>query len=211
VCCVGADDGEVPELGRRASFERSLPMAKALHDDTLIAYEMNGEPLPPEHGAPLRLVVPGWYGMASVKWLARLTLLERPFRGFFQRQRYVVEGRPLTAMATRAVIAWPEDGDVVVRGRHVVRGFAWSGEAAVRSVEVSVDSGASWDRAELGAGASPYAWREWRYAWEAREVGSVTLLARAYDERGGGQPERARPNALGYANNAVQRVRVRIG
>jgi hypothetical protein len=149
--------------------------------------------------------------MASVKWLARLTLLERPFRGYYQHERYVADGRPLTLMATRALIASPQDGDVLVRGPQLVRGYAWSGESPVLSVEVSVDGGKSWDRAELGAEAGPHAWREWRYAWDAREVRGLTILARAYDARGVSQPDRAKPNALGYGNNAMQRVRVRVG
>jgi DMSO/TMAO reductase YedYZ molybdopterin-dependent catalytic subunit len=211
VLCVGADDGDVPEVGKRIAFERSLPLPKAMHEDTLLAYEMNGEALPPEHGAPIRLLVPGWYGMASVKWLARLSVLERPFRGFFQHDRYVVDGRPLSTTGVRALIASPQDGDVLVRGRQVIRGYAWSGEAMVLSVEVSVDGGASWDRADLSDDGGPYAWREWRYVWDARDVAGVTILARAYDANGRGQPERPRVNALGYANNAIQRVRVRIG
>jgi DMSO/TMAO reductase YedYZ molybdopterin-dependent catalytic subunit len=211
VLCAGADQGDVPELARRVAYERALPIAKALHEDTLIAYAMNGEPLPPDHGGPLRLVVPGWYGMASVKWLTRIAVLTRPFRGFFQRERYVIDGRPLTTMSTRALITWPEDGDVLVRGRQMVRGYAWSGETAVLSVEVSVDGGASWDRADLFGQTRPYAWRLWRYEWDAAAVRAVTLLARAYDANGRGQPEQARRNTYGYANNSIQRVRVRVG
>ena len=211
VLCAGADGGRVPEQDRPLAYERSLPLTKAMHEDTLLAYAMNGRLLPRDHGAPVRLVVPGWYGMASVKWLARLSVLDRPFRGYFQRERYVVDGRPLGAMATRAIVVWPGDGEVIVRGRHEIRGYAWSGETAVLSVEVSVDGGASWDRADLAGDPRPYAWREWRYPWDASEVRGVTILARAYDANGRGQPERARPNPLGYANNAIQRVRVRVG
>ena len=211
VLCVGADSGDVPDLDRRIAFERALPLAKALHEDTLLAYEMNDEPLTREHGAPLRLLVPGWYGMASVKWVTRLRVLTQPFRGFFQRDRYVADGRPLTTMSTRALIVWPEDGDVIVRGEHTVRGYAWSGETAVLSVEVSVDGGTSWDRAELAGDPHPYAWRPWRSSWNANDVRAVTLLARAYDANGHSQPDRPRRNPLGYANNAIQRVRVRVG
>ncbi len=207
----GADEGTPPDLGRRIAFERSLPLAKAQDPDTLLAYEMNGEPLAPEHGAPLRLVVPGWYGVASVKWLTRLTVRERPFRGFYQRDRYVIGTRPLTTIQPRAVIAWPQEGDVLPRGRHVMRGYAWSGAAPPLSVEVSVDAGASWDRAELVGEPAPYAWREWRHAWDAREVGRATLVARTWDTAGGAQPLAQRWNDLGYANNAVQPVRVTLG
>ena len=207
----GADEGTPKDLGKRIAFERSLPLANALHPDTLLAYEMNGEPLAPEHGAPLRLIVPGWYGMASVKWLARISVLDHPFRGFFQTERYVIGRRPLTTIEPRAVIAWPQDGDVIVRGRHLVRGYAWSGAAPPLSVEVSVDAGSSWDLAELLEGRGPYSWREWRHEWDARDVGRATLVARTWDASGAEQPLAARWNELGYANNAVQPVRVMVG
>lgn len=207
----GADEGTPRDLGRKIAYERSLPLARALHEDTLLAYEMNGEPLPAEHGAPLRLVVPGWYGMASVKWLARVSVLARPFRGFYQRERYVIGRRPLRAMEPRAIICWPQDGEVVVRGRHQVRGYAWSGAAPPLTVEVSVDAGSTWDRAEVTGQATPYAWREWQHAWEAREPGGVTLAVRTWDATGATQPLVPKRNELGYANNAVQRVKVRVG
>src|SRR5919204_206611 len=101
VLCAGADQGDVPELARRVAYERALPIAKALHEDTLIAYAMNGEPLPPDHGGPLRLVVPGWYGMASVKWLTRIAFSDEPLRSFYQTDRYVIDGRPLREIEPR--------------------------------------------------------------------------------------------------------------
>lgn len=207
----GADEGTPRDLGRRIAYERSLPLAHALHEDTLLAYEMNGEALPAEHGAPLRLVVPGWYGMASVKWLARVSVTTRQFQGFYQRSRYVVGRRPLRAIEPRAIISWPQDGEVVVRGRHRVRGYAWSGGGPPVTVELSVDAGATWDRAELTGPATPYAWREWHHDWEAREPGAVTLAARTWDATGATQPAVPKWNELGYANNAVQRVKVRVG
>jgi DMSO/TMAO reductase YedYZ molybdopterin-dependent catalytic subunit len=206
----GADSGTPRSVRRQVAFERSLPVARALHEDTLLAYEMNGEPLSPEHGAPLRLLVPGWYGMAAVKWLERITVLKRGFTGFYQRERYVIGRRPLSTMEPRAVIVWPQDGEAVVRGRHRIRGYAWSGTPPL-SVEVSVDAGASWDRAELVGHRLPYAWREWQYAWEAGAAGRSTLLARTSDGAGGTQPLSAPRNELGYANNAVQAVRVTVG
>lgn len=207
----GADNGTPKEAGTHLAFERSLPLAKALDPDTLVAYAMNGEPLPAEHGAPVRLVVPAWYAVSSVKWLEAITVLDRPFKGFYQKDRYVIGARPLTTMALRAVIATPSDGDAIVRGRHLIRGYAWSGAAPITVVELSVDAGGTWDRAELIGDELRYAWREWQYPWDAREAGAVTIVARAADATGAVQPVKAKHNILGYANNAIQRVRVRVG
>ncbi len=207
----GADEGTPPDLGKRIAYERSLPLDVARAGAALLADEMNGEPLPREHGGPLRLVVPGWYGMASVKWLARITVLDTRFHGFYQTDRYVVRSRAVTRMAPRAVIVSPSDGEAVVRGHHYVRGYAWSGAAPLRAVEVSVDAGTSWDLAELLGDVEPHAWREWRFGWDAREHGATTLVARAFDAGGNAQPPSVRWNELGYGNNAIQRVRVRVG
>ncbi len=207
----GADSGTPPDLGKRIAYERSLTLEQARSPDVLLAYAMNGAPLPAEHGAPLRLVVPGWYGMASVKWLARIRVTTRPFRGFYQRARYVIGQAPLTTIQPRAVIAWPEDGAVLARGGHAIRGYAWSGAAAPSSVEVSVDAGGTWHRAELLEDRGAYAWREWRFAWDARAPGTATLAARTMDAAGNTQPLRDRWNELGYANNAVRLVQVSVG
>lgn len=210
VLCEGADAGEVPEAGGRIAFARSLPLEKALHEDTLLAYAMNGEPLPIEHGGPLRLVAPGWYGMASVKWLRRLSVLERPFDGFYQKDRYVIDGLPLRAIEVRAVIVLPRDGARLKRAPVRVRGYAWSGHAPVVRVDVSVDGGETWAGARLLETSSPYAWRAWEADWEPARSGEAVLLARATDAEGRRQPLSQQFNALGYANNAAQPVRVTV-
>ncbi|MFN2432485.1 MAG: sulfite oxidase [Gemmatimonadota bacterium] len=213
---AGADEGEV-QPGRRERFVRSLPLEEARRPDVLLAWSMNGEPLTPDHGFPLRLLVPGWYGVASVKWLSSLTLAAEPFRGYFQRERYVYEaergtpdGTPVRRMRVRALVARPENGAAMRRGLIDVAGTAWSGEAAVARVEVSVDGGASWDEAMLGEGGAPGVATPWRFTWHAQEPGFHVLSARATDAAGRTQPLEPVWNAHGYGNNAVQRVRVSI-
>ena len=201
----GADTGTPPGGERRIPFERSLPIERALGDDVLVAYAMNGTDLPAEHGAPARLVVPSWYGMASVKWLAEIVALDRPFRGFYQAERYVAGDRPLQAMRPRAVIAGPLRD--VPAGTVTIRGYAWSGRGAVTRVEVSSDGGASWRDAALGPSVSPAAWREWRAVWSAAS-GVHHLLARATDASGEAQPLAQRRDPLGYENNAAQPIRI---
>ena len=203
----GADSGEPAGLGhpgRRITFERSLPVERAIADDVLVAYAMNGQPIPIEHGAPFRLVVPTWYGMASVKWLAEIVAIEERFRGFYQADRYVIGDQPLRTIRPRAVITAPLDairaGTVVT-----VHGYAWSGQALVARVELSVDGGATWRETMLGPADSPAAWREWTVEWTPL-AGRHTLLARATDRSGDMQPVTQRRNALGYENNAAQPV-----
>jgi len=194
-------------------FARSLPVSKALHPDTLLALEMNGAPLPRAHGAPVRLVVPGWYGMASVKWVTRVEALTQPFDGYYQRERYIYdmgangEPEPVTRMRVKSLITEPAEGTQVRPGAVVVQGIAWSGERRVVQVEVAVDGGESWKPATLLEVPRPSAWVRWAFTWEDAKPGRHTLRARATDEAGETQPEQAQWNRLGYGNNAVQ-VRV---
>ena len=210
VLFIGADRGRPADLGREISYERSLPVADALREDVLLAYAMNGEPLPLEHGAPLRLVVPGWYGMASVKWLARISLIEHAFAGFYQTDRYVIDGRPLRTVAPRAVITEPADGARLSRAPIVVRGRAWSGQAPIDVVEVSSDGGYSWHPAELGPEISRYAWREWSTAVEPGVRTDISILAYAVDADGEQQPIAQRRTQLGYMNNAARPITVHV-
>ena len=211
VLFAGADRGTPKDVGHQIAFERSLPMANATADGPLIAYAMNGEPLAAEHGAPLRLVVPRWYGVASVKWLARITAIDRAFDGFYQKDRYVIDGRPLRAMAPRAVITGPADGARLSRATFVVRGHAWTGRSSIESVEVSSDGGYSWHPAALEPPASPYAWRGWSIAVEPGERSELSLLAYAVTAEGEQQPLVQQWNALGYSNNCARPVRVVLG
>lgn len=218
VLIAGADAGHVPAAGGETAFERSLPLEKALDPETLLAYALNGEPLPLEHGFPVRLVVPGWYGMASVKWVTRIAALTAPFRGFYQADRYVMAhpersdpgSTPLTTMRVRSLITSPADGSALPSGEHRVRGLAWSGAGPVVRVEVSADAGATWQEAELVSPPERYAWRRWEFRWWADQPGQVTLRSRAFDAAGQGQPAEPEWNRLGYANNAVQAVTVEI-
>jgi len=201
----GADTGTPADVGRRIAFERSLPIERALADDVLVAYAMNGTELPIEHGAPARLVVPRWYGMASVKWLAEIVALEEPFRGFYQADRYIVGDRPLREIRPRAVITDPLRD--VAAGTVTVRGYAWSGQGSVTRVELSSDGGSTWRAAALGPLVSAAAWREWRAEWTAAP-GAHELLARATDASGDAQPLAQRRDPLGYENNAAQPIRI---
>ena len=208
----GADTGRPDGTTRQVAFSRSLPIAKALDPDTLIAYEMNAAPLTPEHGAPLRLVVPGWYGMASVKWLARLEARATPFEGYFQNERYVYDyandlpTEPVSEILPKALILEP--GARVRHGPVRIAGWAWGG-AEIARVEISIDGG-EWQEAALGLGLGRYAWRRFELAWDARTPGRHTLRARAIDVRGRQQPEWARYNKHGYGNNAVRPILVDV-
>jgi DMSO/TMAO reductase YedYZ molybdopterin-dependent catalytic subunit len=219
VLFTGLDRGV--EGGEEQAFQRALPLEDALRDEVLLAYEMNGEPLPPQHGFPLRLVVPGWYGMTNVKWLERIELLEQPFAGYQNswsyrlRQTEDEEGEPLSRMQPRSLLIPPGVPEFMTRDRTVaagevlLAGRAWSGIAPVASVEVSADAGATWAPAELEPEGEPWAWRGWSFGWNA-EPGEHMLCSRARDEAGNEQPAEPPWNLGGYANNAVQTVRVSV-
>jgi DMSO/TMAO reductase YedYZ molybdopterin-dependent catalytic subunit len=213
VLFCGADEGVPKDLGKQIAYERSLPLAEALSDDVLVAYLMNGEPIPPEHGGPLRLIVPGWYGMASVKWLSRIVLLESRFAGFYQTDRYVIDRQPLRHIAPRAILTYPEDGTVHERAIRII-GFAWSGAAPIAHVELSNDGGQSWAKLPdaLFQDSPRHAWRMFQTELLLRGSGAQhwSLVVRATDALGNTQPSEARWNALGYANNASRAVRVEV-
>jgi sulfane dehydrogenase subunit SoxC len=218
VLFTGLDRGV--EGGVEQYYQRSLPLEEAL-DGPLLAYGINGMPLPPQHGFPLRLVVPGWYGMTSVKWLASVELLDEPFAGYQQAVGYRMRaheddpGTPVTRIMPRALMAPPGIPDFMTRRRHLdagpctLQGRAWSGWGPIESVEVSVDGGATWAPAELGDEPPPGAWRGWAFTWDA-EPGEHELCARASDAAGNRQPVNADWNVGGYANTSVQRVPVTV-
>lgn len=214
----GADHGSYPKAGKPLTFARSLLLAQALHPDTLLAYAMNGEPLPTQHGFPVRLVVPGWYAMASVKWIRRIEVIEQAFQGFFQVDQYIMAHpergetakTPLSTMRVRSLITTPAEGATLPRGRQFIRGLAWSGAAQVKLVEVSTDGGATWEPASFTTEPLRYAWRAWEYLWDAAAPGPAILQSRAFDEAGNTQPETPEWNRLGYANNAIQHLPVVI-
>jgi DMSO/TMAO reductase YedYZ molybdopterin-dependent catalytic subunit len=218
ILIAGADRGMVPARTGAIAFARSLPLKVALHPDTLLAYAMNGELLQPVHGFPARLIVPGWYGMASVKWVVRIAALTEPFDGYFQTERYIMahpeRGQttrtPLNTMRVRSLIIDPVEGAVLPPGTHQVRGLAWSGAAPPTDVEVSVDDGATWEPATLTSLEGRYAWRRWECTWRAPAPGARTLRSRALDAAGCTQPSVPEWNSLGYANNAIQSVGVTV-
>jgi sulfane dehydrogenase subunit SoxC len=204
-------------------YERSLAIADAMRDELLLAYAINGQPLPPQHGFPLRVVVPGWYGMTHVKWLRSITVLDHEFEGYQQATAYhyrTVEGDagvPVTRMLPRSLMVPPGVPDFMSRTRFVepsalrLEGRAWSGRGAVVSVELSSDGGGTWDEARLHDEISPYAWRGWDFTWDATRPGEYELCVRATDAAGNVQPLEPRWNFEGVQNNAVQRVRVVVG
>ncbi|MFE7856725.1 sulfite oxidase [Streptomyces sp. NPDC057403] len=220
VVFTGADHGV--ERGVEQDYQRSLPLhvATGSEPEVLVAHAMNGAPLPPQHGRPLRLVVPGWYGMAHVKWLREVTVTDAPFTGFQQavayrlRQESGEDGEPVTRIVPRALLVPPGFPDFMSRARVVrpgpvpLEGRAWSGRAPVTRVEVSTDAGRTWREAELDPDdGRPWAWRRWHLVWTAAE-GEHELSARATDAEGHTQPLEQPWNRGGFANNLVQRVPV---
>jgi DMSO/TMAO reductase YedYZ molybdopterin-dependent catalytic subunit/rhodanese-related sulfurtransferase len=209
----GADRGNAGDAADPIRFERSLPVTDAGQSSSLLAYAMNGEPLPLEHGYPLRLIVPGWYAVASVKWLTEIEATGSPFTGFFQSQRYVYETErngsvarePVRLQHVRSVITQPSAGQQVTAGDLVVRGVAWSGAAPIDKVEVSLGGG-PWQNARLIGQRHRHSWQWWELLTRIDSPGDTTLRARATDLAGRTQPDRPRWNRLGYGGNAVQNV-----
>ncbi len=218
VVFTGIDRGIQGDIEQQ--YERSLPLADCRRDEVLLAYEINGRPLPPQHGFPLRLIVPGWYGMAHVKWLRGITVLDGDFGGYQQATAYHLRlsdddaGVPVTRMLPRALMIPPGIPDFASRvrflapSRQVLTGRAWSGCAEVTKVEVSADGGRTWNAAALGDGPSEFAWRPWTFEWDATEVGEYELCVRATDAAGNVQPAAQSWNREGVQNNSVQRVTV---
>lgn len=204
-------------------YERSLALPDAVRDEVLLVYAINGRPLPPQHGFPIRLIVPGWYGMTHVKWLRSITVTDRPFAGYQQASAYHFRttdddsGVPVTRMLPRALMVPPGVPDFMSRMRFlrpasmVIEGRAWSGRAPIVKVDFSSDGGDSWAAAALEDAPSPYAWRRWTYRWDATRPGEHELCARATDAAGNAQPVEQSWNLEGVENNAVQRVRVIVG
>lgn len=196
VLCEGSDVGSEADHPQPMHFARSLPLAKALDPDTLLATHMNGEPLEPIHGYPVRLFVPGWYGVASVKWLSRIEVLDRPFAGYFQSTKYTIKRQTdsgtqtvvVGPMAVKSEIIRPAADSKLGLGANRVFGVAWAGDDAVAGVDVSTDGGRSWSEAVLLGPHAPYSWTLWEYLWETATPGSYTLLARARSAAGHVQP-----------------------
>jgi DMSO/TMAO reductase YedYZ molybdopterin-dependent catalytic subunit len=200
VVLEGADKGKIdtdPKTPGVIQYARSVPLAKAI-GDVLLVYKMNGEDLTQLHGAPVRAIVPGWYGMASVKWLTRILVTERAFGGYFQTFDYSTFDRvhgqaslvPLGENGLKSQIARPARMETVAKGKpYRVRGAAWAGEAGVAGVDLSVDGGKTWNKAELIGDPVKFAWRLWQWTWQVPDApGKQTLMARATSDRGAVQP-----------------------
>jgi DMSO/TMAO reductase YedYZ molybdopterin-dependent catalytic subunit len=217
----GGDPGMVPTA---APVIRSIPMSKAMEENTLIAWAMNGEPLPWVHGYPLRLVVPGWVGSASTKWLHTIMVLDAPFKGTYMDSSYRIPRHPVEPgqkLPPDAVVteAWPVKSIITspapnarVKGGDaiVVRGRAWVGEGAVEKVEISTDEGRSWQPAQLARAGDKFAWRAFTHEFKPRQPGYLTVVARAWDDRGNAQPAIPAWNPLGYFWNGWHRVGVMV-
>jgi DMSO/TMAO reductase YedYZ molybdopterin-dependent catalytic subunit len=224
VILEGADQGEfrepTPKTPGKIPYARSLPLEKAKAPEVLLAYEMNGEPLPPRHGHPARAVVAGWYGMASVKWLKRIVVTDRPFHGYFQTFMYAVWERrhgqpslvPVTDIQVKAQVARPAPYEVVPRGAdYRMVGAAWAGESDVTRVEVSTDGGSSWDEATLLGEPVRFAWRFWEHPWRTPDrPGRAVVMARATDQRGRVQPMERDPDRRDAVISHVLPIEVEV-
>jgi DMSO/TMAO reductase YedYZ molybdopterin-dependent catalytic subunit len=222
VILEGADEGEVdksPQPAGKISFCRSLPLSKA-RADVLLAYEMNGAKLSAAHGFPLRAIVPGWYAVASVKWLRRIIVTDKPFNGFYQSLDYSYWDRsgvlptlaPLAEQQTKAEIARPENGETIpANSAYRVHGAAWSGTGDITRVEVSFDSGATWREAKLLGEPVRNAWRLWEFEWRTpANPGRHTIVACATDSRGTTQPVDRNADHGTYMINHLLPIEVKV-
>ena len=204
-------------------FTRSIPLEKALHPDTILAYEMNGRPLPLLHGAPLRVITPGWMADSCTKWLMEITVQAEESKGYYMETAYRMpptpvepggsmsgSSAPIEAVAVKSLIAAPQEGETVKSGPVTIQGMAWSGEAKVVKVDVSFDEGKTWEPARLVGDDRPYAWRQWQLVWRAKTAGTLTILCRATDARGEQQPATTPWNPGGFLWNGWDRVTVTV-
>ena len=222
VILEGADGGALEDPKSPAGelkFARSIPLEKA-RTDVLLAYQMNGNDLPPQHGFPLRAIVPGWYAMASIKWLQRIIVTDRPFSGYYQTLDYafwkrrgeIAELAPLTEMQIKAEIAKPAQGETVPSDSNVrVHGAAWTSDGEITKVELSTDGGANWNEVNLIDKPIPNAWRLWEFEWRTpSKPGKQTLVARAIDSRGRTQPVERDPDRGTYMINHLLPISVEV-
>lgn len=224
VVLEGADQGESHAANAstpgKLAFSRSLPIVVARRPEVILAYQMNGSDLPQAHGYPVRAIVPGWYGMASVKWLKRIVVLDRPFDGYFETFMYSTWARrdgvatlvPVSEIEVKSQIARPTSHETVpAQSTYRVHGAAWAGEAQIAKVELSTDNGASWSAAELDSKSMPFAWRFWHYEWQTPErAGKHVLMARATDDSGRVQPMKRDDDRRDAVINHVQPITVEV-
>ncbi|MFB4166009.1 sulfite oxidase [Alteribacillus sp. JSM 102045] len=214
----GFDAGKRKDMEETVPFARSLPLQSAFHPDILVAYEYNNQPLSYKHGFPFRLIVPRWYAMASVKWLKKITVINRPFYGPFQTIDYVYyskdnseKKRPVTYMNVNSIIQQPLDYSVQDERYHLIYGIAWSGKGRISKGEISFDQGKKWDPVILDRSQEgPYSWTPWHYLWKEARKGEYIILLRASDSTGRVQPEKPDWNKKGYGYNAISKVHIKI-
>jgi DMSO/TMAO reductase YedYZ molybdopterin-dependent catalytic subunit len=221
VVIEGYDYGERKDLDSIHTFARSLPLKKAFHPDTLIAYEYNHQPIPFKHGFPLRLIVPQWYAMASVKWISQIRLVKEKFEGPFQSIDYVYypnkennkDSTPVTTIQVNSTIQKPLDMDTLNTGMHKIKGIAWTGQGHITKIEVSVDNGNTWEEAMVTTETkqwSGYQWCPWTFDWFASKKGEYTILSKATDSTGRTQPKKPSWNRKGYGYNAIDQIKIKI-
>jgi DMSO/TMAO reductase YedYZ molybdopterin-dependent catalytic subunit len=211
----GADSGDGEDAPPGTRFARAIPLEKAMDPHTLLVYEMNGAPLPAEHGFPLRALVSGWYGMDSVKWLTRIAVLQQPFTGFFQQQEYIAlkangQSRPISGMQVNSKFLRPSEAEEVRGKSYRIEGLAWAGERKIGKVELRVDGG-QWQAVVLSAPTLPLVWTSWSFEWQIPHPGAYTLEIRATDVDGRTQPETRDPDRKdAYELNSCSRITVNV-
>ena len=219
VLFVGADSGKESHADGTLVYEMSIPLEELLHPDSLLAYEMNGEVLPLDHGYPIRLLVPGWYGMTSVKWLSKIVVMDHPNGGFHEMDYCIypatngngdAKARRVTKLKVKSLISCPNKGDIVTAGTHKMTGVAWSGEGHITKVEVSTDDDRTWHTAKLEEPNGGYSWQHWEYDWEAKILGHALVRSRATDSAGNVQPMLATWNFRGYEVNSIHSVPITV-
>jgi DMSO/TMAO reductase YedYZ molybdopterin-dependent catalytic subunit len=223
VVLEGADRGEIvaePRTPGVIPFARSVPIAKARQQDVLLAYRMGKADVPANHGAPLRAIVPGWFGMSSIKWLTRIVVTDRPFNGYFQSMDYSIYERrnglaetvAMTQMQVKSVMVGPMHMQRIAPNTETrIHGSAWTGESEITRVEVSTDAGRTWTAARLLGEARAHSWRLWEHPWRTpAQAGRVTLMSRATDARGNTQPLQRDTDRRNYMVNHVVPVEVDV-
>ena len=214
---IGFEGFDKPLGSAGIKFIRSIPLGKAM-SSTILAYEMNGEPLPVKHGFPLRGLALGWTGANCVKCLQKITALAHPYEGFFMDNVYRVfqkdevprSGQVVTGIKIKSIITQPEKGETLFPGQVVILGAAYAGEIDIERVDISTDNGQSWAPATFIGLHEPYAWRQWQYVWDVKASGDYTLMARATDVNGNQQPMKSSWNVLGYGANGVEEHAVTV-
>jgi DMSO/TMAO reductase YedYZ molybdopterin-dependent catalytic subunit len=214
----GADSGRLPGGNEDIRFERSLDLDVARNSEILLAYAMNGEPLPIQHGFPIRVIVPRWYAVTSVKWLAEIEVIDHAFEGHYQTDVYHYEWlrdgqtvrEPVSLQRVRSLITEPGPDHEVELGDLAIRGVAWSGAALIAGVEVSIGN-RPWEQARLVGERGRHSWQWWELIARIESPGATTIRARARDLSGRSQPEKPDWNRLGYGNNAIHEVAIHVG